>query len=148
VRTSDRRAGEIMNPMTMDAAPRENGPFTGAGRRTTQYGGVQAALSRQVLAGALSTTIEQLARRLDLRVERSFNEVHDCQYAYFETGEDAFTLVKWSPAPNVELYAYIANPDGRDGDHSARPELRRFLTLADVGIEEVVFPPRSRLDGF
>jgi hypothetical protein len=65
-----------------------------------------------------------------------------------ETDEDAFTLVKWGPAPNVELYAHIAHPDDRDGDHTARPESRRFLTLAEVGPEDVVFPPASRLKGF
>jgi hypothetical protein len=134
--------------MTMDNAPRSNGPHTRAGQPVTQYGGVQSALSRQVLAGALSMKIEDLAQSLDLRVERSFNEVHDCEYAYFETDQDAFTLVKWGPAPNVELYAHIANPDERAGDHSARPELRRFLTLADVGLEDVVFPLASRLEGF
>lgn len=132
----------------MDSTPRATGPRTREGRRVAQYGGVQAVLSRQVLAGAPSTKLEELARRLDLRVERSFNEVHDCEYAYFETDEDAYTLVKWGPAPNVELYAYIANPDERDGDYSARPELRRFLALADTGPEDVVFPPASRLEGF
>jgi hypothetical protein len=62
----------------------------------------------------------------------------------FETNEGAFTPVKWGPAPNAELCAHIADPDGRGADQIARPEFVRFLALADVRLDEV-YPPASRL---
>jgi hypothetical protein len=129
-----------------DEPPRGLGPEPRDNHATSQYGGVEVLLAKMYLAGAVSTTFDALLGRLNLRAERSFNEGQECGYAYLETAEDAFLLVKWDPAPNVAIYAYIQDPESRNGDQRARPELRRFLSLASVSSEELVFPPKAVLD--
>jgi hypothetical protein len=127
-------------------APRWAGPCTRVGQTLSQYGGVEAILSRQSLAGAFSLSIEHLAQRLSLRVEQSFTELHDCAYVYFETDEDCFMLLNWDQAANVTLYAHIANPSERGGDSRAIPELVRFIALAGIEADKLVFPLWSHLN--
>ena len=134
-----REAGDMLDPIR---APRDGGPQPRPGEPLSQYGAVQALLSWQVLAGAVRLPFAQLAARLDLRVERSFNERYDCAFAYLETDRDAFTLVSWLPSADVEVWAVLngkARPSSVDLPAGAA-EFRRFLELAAVASEDVVIP--------
>jgi hypothetical protein len=92
------------------------------------------------LVGVVSTPIAVLADRLVLRVEASFGESHDCEIAYFEHESDAFALVQWTPTENVEISAYV----GRGVDGKGLPELERFLGIAGLTWDDVIFPPPGR----
>lgn len=106
-----------------------------------QYGGIQALLSWHVLAGAVSTPLPVLADRLGLRLERSFNERHGCQFAYLEIGDDAYTLVSWDPSTDVEVWA--SPQDDRRGTESlpaGSSEFGRFLRFAELSPGDVIIP--------
>lgn len=79
------------------------------------------------------------------RLERSFNERHDCEFAYVETDEDAYTLVSWDPSADVEVWASL-----RPDDHGTRNlpagsnEFRRFLRVAELTRNDVIIPSAMR----
>lgn len=114
------------------------------GRRVSQSAAVEVLLFWQVFARVVSAPLTVLVERFDLRVERSFNDRYSCQFAYLETDTDAYTLVRWDPATNVEVWASPRPDDHGAGDFPAGSgEFLRFLTLAALTGEDVVIPPRD-----
>ncbi|HEV7188761.1 MAG TPA: hypothetical protein VGN28_12775 [Blastococcus sp.] len=122
-------------------SPRDGGPLSKAGERSSRYGAVEVLLSWQALSGVVSTPLPVIAERLGLQIEHSFNEQHGCDFAYLETNEDAYTLVSWDPSPDVEVWAALRPNDHGSGDLPAgRAEFRRFLQLAALPVSDVVVP--------
>lgn len=124
---------------TGDTAPRSCGPRTRNGERVSQYGGIEVLLSRQFLVGVVEGPLEAVTSALGVEPERSWGgaERDGCSYAYVETAEDVFTLVSWDEAESVEIYAHIGETSARQ--LPTQPALERFLALAELEREKVVF---------
>ena len=104
-----------------------------------QRGLAEVVLSRQGLAGALTVPMSVLTERLGLRTERSFIDENDCEIAYLETEQDAFTLVHWHDSDHVEVHAKLTwTGPGLQGV----AELERFLAYAGLTWDDVHFPRR------
>jgi hypothetical protein len=139
-RRSDHIADRVRRrpkPVWTDDFPRVTGPHRSRHDPGPQFGLAGLLLYRLSLVGVVSTPLPVLAERFGLRVEHSFGGAHDCDIVYFEHEEDAFTLVRWAPTQNVEVSAYL--PRGADG--RGLPQLERFLAVAGLTWNDVVFPP-------
>ncbi len=102
-----------------------------------QVGLAAVVLSRQQFVAALNVPMADLTLRLGLNVERSFSD-QPCLTAYFELGEDAFSVVLWDDASDVHLYAYVESPD--DGVYYGQDEISRFLRGAGIDWKSVTHP--------
>lgn len=129
--------------VSADPAPRQFGPRVRRDEKQdhSQYGLVTVALSRSYLAGVVRGPLAPIAERLNLRLEHSFNEAYDCNVAFFETMQDAFTLVEWEPGRSayVEVWAHV-DPQSVQPARYGQPEFQRFIALAQIESADVVTP--------
>jgi hypothetical protein len=137
-----------------DPAPRQFGPRVRRDEKQdhSQYGLVTIALSRSYLAGVVRGPLAPIAERLNLRLEQSFNEAFDCNVAYLETMQDAFTLVEWEPdrSVGVEVWAHV-DPQSAQPARYAQPEFNRFIALAQIEPGDVLTstdPEPTLVSGF
>lgn len=123
--------------------PRSWGPSARSGQRGSQYGALEVVLSRQSLAGVVKTPLAELVGQLSLRVEHSFNDQYDGEFAYFETDHDTFTLVHWEPSEYVEVWASVwpENPRPSSAEFPVgTEEFRRFLDLINLPSDDIYIP--------
>lgn len=103
---------------------------------------MEVLLSWQVLAGGVGPPVDELASRLGLRVEHSFHGEYNCEFVYFETEEDAYTLLSVEFRETTEVWAWVHVDDepGTADFPAGAPEFGRFLALTELPPDDVVFP--------